>query len=523
MNLTLFRAGLAFGLLFCTSLPLLAQKTRTVTAPTSDLLNNGRLPYAIGDSQIQDSPISRIDDNGASVTNYLVSAALTRGTVSLSGRPTTNDWSVAQSWSWSLTNDSTNFNINVPTTVGQADAAYLKVSSVGSVSLFFSFPGGITTNWPNNYLVTPRAGETVYEFIRDGASVTIKAFPDAFPTAGSQLFGSGTTAATTLFSTNFDSTMQFAGVQVNDDPYGAGWNGSTNVPTKNALYDKIETLTGGSADVQIFTTTGSNTWTKPSGKTITTIVLIGGGGGGGSGRRGAAASVRCGGGGGASGAFSTIRISTALLGATETVIVGGGGPGGAAVSADEQNGNAGTAGTNSSFGIWLKAVGGAAGAGGTAAAGAGGVASATGGYTLINFGGGSASGTGGGGAVGTSSLTVPGGGGASGAGITSGDVASAGANGGAGSSARATVPTAGTAGAIATNGGDGTSVTANEAIGGAGGGSGGSRITAGAAGNGGNGGLYGGGGGGGGAALNATSTSGTGGTGAQGIAIIISE
>jgi hypothetical protein len=29
---------------------------------------------------------------------------------------------------------------------------------------------------------------------------------------------------------------------VPDDAYGAGWNGSTNVPTKNAVYDKIETL-----------------------------------------------------------------------------------------------------------------------------------------------------------------------------------------------------------------------------------------------------------------------------------------
>lgn len=29
---------------------------------------------------------------------------------------------------------------------------------------------------------------------------------------------------------------------VPDEAYGSGWNGSTEVPTKNALYDKIETL-----------------------------------------------------------------------------------------------------------------------------------------------------------------------------------------------------------------------------------------------------------------------------------------
>lgn len=31
-------------------------------------------------------------------------------------------------------------------------------------------------------------------------------------------------------------------VSVADEAYGAGWNGSTQVPTKNAIYDKIEAL-----------------------------------------------------------------------------------------------------------------------------------------------------------------------------------------------------------------------------------------------------------------------------------------
>jgi hypothetical protein len=34
-------------------------------------------------------------------------------------------------------------------------------------------------------------------------------------------------------------------ISVPDEAYGAGWNGSMEVPTKNALYDKIETLSGG--------------------------------------------------------------------------------------------------------------------------------------------------------------------------------------------------------------------------------------------------------------------------------------
>ena len=37
---------------------------------------------------------------------------------------------------------------------------------------------------------------------------------------------------------------------VPDDAYASGWDGSVEVPTKNALYDKIETLlTGASSSV----------------------------------------------------------------------------------------------------------------------------------------------------------------------------------------------------------------------------------------------------------------------------------
>lgn len=37
-------------------------------------------------------------------------------------------------------------------------------------------------------------------------------------------------------------------VTVADDAYAAGWNGSTEVPTKNAVYDKIETVTSGGSN-----------------------------------------------------------------------------------------------------------------------------------------------------------------------------------------------------------------------------------------------------------------------------------
>jgi hypothetical protein len=38
------------------------------------------------------------------------------------------------------------------------------------------------------------------------------------------------------------NTLATGIVTVTDDAYAASWNGSTAVPTKNAVYDKIETL-----------------------------------------------------------------------------------------------------------------------------------------------------------------------------------------------------------------------------------------------------------------------------------------
>lgn len=74
-----------------------------------------------------------------------------------------------------------------------------------------------------------------------------------------RLMAAGTLAdAITVLSTG---ATTFAGdVTVPDEVYGAGWNGSLEVPTKNALYDKIETLGGGSGITRtVVTTSGSLT------------------------------------------------------------------------------------------------------------------------------------------------------------------------------------------------------------------------------------------------------------------------
>lgn len=56
----------------------------------------------------------------------------------------------------------------------------------------------------------------------------------------------GGTVPVVRLTINQDGTVVSAGdITVPDEAYGAGWNGSLEVPTKNAVYDKIETMGGG--------------------------------------------------------------------------------------------------------------------------------------------------------------------------------------------------------------------------------------------------------------------------------------
>ncbi len=64
------------------------------------------------------------------------------------------------------------------------------------------------------------------------------------------------------------STAAFASdVTVPDEAYSAGWNGSLEVPTKNAVYDKIETMGGGSGITRSISSISGNT---SAGATATT-------------------------------------------------------------------------------------------------------------------------------------------------------------------------------------------------------------------------------------------------------------
>lgn len=292
--------------------------------------------------------------------------------------------------------------------------------------------------------------------------------------------------------------------------------------TKNVFV--VFPATVSTTDVQLFSATGSSTWTKPAGAKLIEVTLIGGGGGGGSGRKGATGATRRGGNGGGGGAFSVSVFNATDLTSTVTVTVGAGGTGGAAQTTGTSNGNDGTRGGASSFGAYLYAVGGNQGFGGS---GTGPAAPQT-----------PMSGTRGDGALGAGSTATTVGiagnfpdfsgaacGGANGGPITSANVVTAGGQGC--NTTNSTAPSwingntnAPANSSVAGNGASGTDLTTTSLFGGESGDGGGASNTI--AGNGGNGGKWGGGGGGGGASTNGTgNSSGAGGNGGDGLAVVI--
>ncbi len=321
----------------------------------------------------------------------------------------------------------------------------------------------------------------------------------------------------------------------------------------------VEAAAGGPVDLQVFTTPGAATWTKPTSFTpkAVRVVVYGGGGGGGGGASQTGAVVRTGGTGGGGGARDEGIFDAADLPSTVAVTVGAGGTGGAG-GASGTDGAVGNAGGLSEFGTgneqWaVRAYGGGGGAAGDNAAsaasggsgggqrGVGVVGQATGqtggvgalaaydqGAASLNTAAGPNPSVFGGGAGGGHTnvpANAPGGpsvrggcGGGCGGGAT---VAPAVVNaqggglytmgGGAGSGLGGT---AGTSGAAPTAGGTGQ--TGNATRGGGGGGGGGATITVNTnGGNGGAGGFPAGGGGGGGVGSN-TGSGGNGGAGANG-------
>lgn len=308
----------------------------------------------------------------------------------------------------------------------------------------------------------------------------------------------------------------------------AGATGQVLSKASGTNYDVAWTNASG-VDVQTFgssSSSGSFTWTKPTGAKWVEFLLIGGGGGGGSGARYATLSGRAGGGGGAGGTTYYGRISASYLGATQTVVVGSGAAGGAAQTVDSTVGNNGGSSTSTTFSIYTSGAGGSGNGGSTTTGTAGSARN-----SMIFLTASANSGAGGGtlttGSTGsTPNVHLIGGGGGGGAGAAAASTTNAAGGGGCGFGSAS--PSAGlvsvvaggtggtTAGVAATAG---TSATTQYFFGGTGGG-GGFYRTGQAGGAGGAGGWPGGAGGGGGASDNGFA-SGKGGDGANGFAVII--
>ena len=294
--------------------------------------------------------------------------------------------------------------------------------------------------------------------------------------------------------------------------------------------------------IDIYSTSGANTWTKPPLAVQVRVDIIGAGGGGGSGGIQVLSPTQAnyGGGSGGGGAFYSDWFSAGDLASTETVTIGAGGTGGAGVSGSGASGSVGNAGSASTFGsvVKMRVAGGGAGLSGslgsTAGAGIGGgvwdiapqqpgnqslsavgfdganqVAAIEGTAGNNAFYGGASAGVpnaGGTGGAGGSSVYGGGAGGAGGCVTTAGAYRAPGAGGGHNVYTAGGGAAAGTSAASPTAGADSTSV----GVGGGGGGAGSST-----SGRGGDGGP-GGGGGGGGCCHSNTGTSARGGNGGNG-------
>lgn len=85
------------------------------------------------------------------------------------------------------------------------------------------------------------------------ANITVGADGRVISASTNATTGSGPLVLATNATMTIGNLYVTTNLFVTDDPYGAGWDGSTNVPTKNAVYDKIQSMSSaGGAGTNIF-------------------------------------------------------------------------------------------------------------------------------------------------------------------------------------------------------------------------------------------------------------------------------
>lgn len=243
----------------------------------SALTGVGSSGWVDGGTNIYASPTT---DNVAIGTTTPTQKLTVVGTVSatafvgdgsgLTGLPSGGGWSDGGTNVYtSTTTDTVGIGTTTPSTtleiVKQGSSAPLMVSSTatgdGNIMIITSAGNvGIGTLLPRGSLDLGPTGTLYAQTFTGPTGPTILGTSNNVGigtiTAGS-LLTVGSTGQVTVSSAGAVATSST--VSVADDAYAAGWNGSTNVPTKNAVYDKIETI-GASA----WTDGGTNIYSSPT-------------------------------------------------------------------------------------------------------------------------------------------------------------------------------------------------------------------------------------------------------------------
>lgn len=184
------------------------------------------------------------------------------------------------SQTWNTTGTPTAMYLNVTDTASNAAALLFDYRVGGSTQANLTKSGSMTIAGSmncTNILASSsvRAGQTGLFYWNNSRSTMLSPangyirFADSAQTSFTMLqFGGGTSSFPAVkvngagLQARLADDSGFANLEVADDAYAAGWDGSNKVPTKNAVYDKVESIGGGWTDYSgTSTITGFSSYT----------------------------------------------------------------------------------------------------------------------------------------------------------------------------------------------------------------------------------------------------------------------